>query len=242
MSSPPSLTSDDASHQLQNEHNAWQRQESAEDWLHEYDDLQFDGQPDDDDDDFHSTTEEIPDDVDLLYNIPFALPPANRDFASIDAAWEFLDAWTAPRGYGLRLRCHGPKDINGQINSIYLCCDRRNPRNKPRGDNHIRKRFKATKTQDCDFKMVMNRDAKTNRWTIRCTNSTHTYRPSWSTTAGITHSSIRRRRRRGQVTEFIEEQMDQGTGLRDTIRHIHSFYADIPVLRQDVLNERKRHR
>ncbi|KIW11756.1 hypothetical protein PV08_09028 [Exophiala spinifera] len=39
--------------------------------------------------------------------IPFALPPSETRFYSTEEAWEFLDRWTGPRGYGLRIHRKG---------------------------------------------------------------------------------------------------------------------------------------
>lgn len=47
--------------------------------------------------------------------IPFALPPSDTRFHSIEEAWGFLDRWTGPRGHGPRIHRTARPDITGNL-------------------------------------------------------------------------------------------------------------------------------
>ncbi|KIW89814.1 uncharacterized protein Z519_09243 [Cladophialophora bantiana CBS 173.52] len=111
--------------------------------------------------------------------IPFALPPSDTIFHSLEEAWEFLDRWTGPRGYGLRMHRQGRPNLSGDINSIYLVCDRADPL-----------------SVDVDVK--------------------------------------------GEISQFIKEQLHEGLGAQLTVSRIRSLY-DVPITLKAAENERKRH-
>ncbi|KIW20497.1 hypothetical protein PV08_01072 [Exophiala spinifera] len=110
--------------------------------------------------------------------IPFALPPSDTMFHSLEEAWEFLDRWTGPRGYGLRIHRRGRLHVNGEINQIYLVCDRANPRNRKKSASHVVHRYKGTLTRNCHFRMVLKRSMEGSPWRLIYTHQEHSHEPS----------------------------------------------------------------
>lgn len=91
--------------------------------------------------------------------ISFGLPPSEIRFYSIEEAYAFLDEWTRARGYSLRLYRQGNPNLTGKVNSVYLVCDRSNPRNRKKSDNDIALRNKGTMSQNCHFRMTPKRSS-----------------------------------------------------------------------------------
>ncbi|KAK5456914.1 hypothetical protein LTS15_004694 [Exophiala xenobiotica] len=92
---------------------------------------------------------------------PFSIPPS-RKFPSFRRVWKFLDDWTGPRGYALRIRSNGAKNKQGIITYYRLECDRAS--RKWNGDSKYILGQRRTKTNkgsrgiDCPFKIKVRRD------------------------------------------------------------------------------------
>ncbi|KIW15363.1 hypothetical protein PV08_05409 [Exophiala spinifera] len=125
--------------------------------------------------------------------IPFALPPSDTMFHSLEEAWEFLDGWTGPRGYGLRIHRQGRPNLSGEINSIYLVCDRADPRNKKRS--------------------AVQRSRDGSLWRLISTHFEHSHEPSWGP---LIYPSLRRRGHQGEISQLIKEQLHEGLGAQLT--------------------------
>jgi hypothetical protein len=133
--------------------------------------------------------------------------PQQRRFKTFEFLQIYLDDWTQPRGYSLRIDSKGKRGKDGQYNSYYLCCTKANNRS-----SYVSKgqRNKPSHSTNCPFKMTIARDVDTNPsyYYIRNHGSptSHNHEPSPITTehANLQRLYIQGREARQKLNKAVE--------------------------------------
>jgi hypothetical protein len=158
-------------------------------------------------------------------------PPPEAAYSSLEQGERAFDEWCMKRGYALR-QCNRKVKIKDGVKTVthrYYECDRA----KPRSNYEAKQRRKGSLSTDCKFRCGLA--LQEGIWVSKTTVTEHNHEPA----PAEQHPGLRRRLRRRQLQYEIQQAFYSGESIKTCLVRLQQK-LDIPLLRQDIVNERRR--